>query len=176
NAVVLRRIGGVAALSRGASYLRIADADFNGSTRARSGRLESLLEAFCQHARNPKSFVTGDVWLEHNVTFFRDQDLPPSKFLAFAKRFVRWSNIPSSRVSKAFRSNRHNLKCWPFFDDLPSVRRQLDESCRQIVNQHPFCGRNEADAILVVILLVFEYDRPLAVGVPELRFLSSMQR
>ena len=73
-------------------------------------------------------------------------------------------------------SNRHNLKCWPFFDDLPSVRRQFDESCRQIVNQHPFCGRNEAVAILVVILLVFEYDGPFALGVPELRILSRLQR
>jgi taurine dioxygenase len=27
------------------------------------------------------------IWLEHNVVFFRDQDLPPAKFLAFAKRF-----------------------------------------------------------------------------------------
>ena len=27
------------------------------------------------------------VWLERNVVFFRDQDLPPAKFLAFAKRF-----------------------------------------------------------------------------------------
>ena len=27
------------------------------------------------------------VWLEHNVVFFRDQDLPPAKFLAFAKCF-----------------------------------------------------------------------------------------
>jgi hypothetical protein len=27
------------------------------------------------------------IWLEHNVIFFRDQDLPPAKFLAFAKRF-----------------------------------------------------------------------------------------
>ena len=27
------------------------------------------------------------VWLEHNVIFFRDQDLPPAQFLAFAKRF-----------------------------------------------------------------------------------------
>ena len=26
-------------------------------------------------------------WLEHGVIFFRDQDLPPAKFLAFAKRF-----------------------------------------------------------------------------------------
>ena len=26
-------------------------------------------------------------WLEHLVVFFRDQDLPPAKFLAFAKRF-----------------------------------------------------------------------------------------
>ena len=27
------------------------------------------------------------VWLEHLVIFFRDQDLPPAKFLAFARRF-----------------------------------------------------------------------------------------
>ena len=27
------------------------------------------------------------IWLEHNVIFFRDQDLPPAKFLAFARRF-----------------------------------------------------------------------------------------
>ena len=27
------------------------------------------------------------IWLAHNVIFFRDQDLPPAKFLAFAKRF-----------------------------------------------------------------------------------------
>ena len=26
-------------------------------------------------------------WLEHGVIFFRDQDLPPAKFLGFAKRF-----------------------------------------------------------------------------------------
>jgi taurine dioxygenase len=26
-------------------------------------------------------------WLEHGVVFFRDQDLPPAKFLAFAKQF-----------------------------------------------------------------------------------------
>ncbi len=26
-------------------------------------------------------------WLDHGVIFFRDQDLPPAKFLAFAKRF-----------------------------------------------------------------------------------------
>src|SRR5690349_16963089 len=26
-------------------------------------------------------------WLKYGVIFFRDQDLPPSKFLAFAKRF-----------------------------------------------------------------------------------------
>jgi alpha-ketoglutarate-dependent taurine dioxygenase len=28
-----------------------------------------------------------EVWLEHGVIFFRDQDLPPVKFIAFAKRF-----------------------------------------------------------------------------------------
>ena len=26
-------------------------------------------------------------WLEHQVVFFRDQDLPPARFLAFARRF-----------------------------------------------------------------------------------------
>ena len=38
----------------------------------------------------PGDNVIGDirqVWLEHNVIFFRDQDLPPATFLAFAKRF-----------------------------------------------------------------------------------------
>ena len=38
----------------------------------------------------PGDNVIGDirqVWLEHNVIFFREQDLPPAKFLAFAKRF-----------------------------------------------------------------------------------------
>jgi taurine dioxygenase len=38
----------------------------------------------------PGDNVIGDirqVWLEHNVIFFRDQDLPPAKFLAFARRF-----------------------------------------------------------------------------------------
>ncbi len=41
-------------------------------------------------AFEPGDNVIGDirqVWLEHNVIFFRDQDLPPAKFLAFAKRF-----------------------------------------------------------------------------------------
>jgi taurine dioxygenase len=28
-----------------------------------------------------------DAWLEHGVVFFRDQDLPPPKFLEFAKQF-----------------------------------------------------------------------------------------
>ena len=27
------------------------------------------------------------IWLEHNVVFFRDQELPPARLLAFAKRF-----------------------------------------------------------------------------------------
>lgn len=27
------------------------------------------------------------IWLDHGVIFFRDQDLPPAKFLAFAKQF-----------------------------------------------------------------------------------------
>src|SRR5208337_1154517 len=28
-----------------------------------------------------------DAWLQHGVVFFRDQDLPPGKFLSVAKRF-----------------------------------------------------------------------------------------
>ena len=27
------------------------------------------------------------IWLEHLVVFFRDQELPPARFLAFARRF-----------------------------------------------------------------------------------------
>ena len=41
-------------------------------------------------ASEPGDNVIGNirqVWLKHNVIFFRDQDLPPAKFLAFAKRF-----------------------------------------------------------------------------------------
>jgi hypothetical protein len=35
------------------------------------------------------------VWLEHNVIFFRDQDLPPAKFLAFATPHARLRPDPS---------------------------------------------------------------------------------
>ena len=28
-----------------------------------------------------------DIWLEHGVVFFRDQDLPPAQFLEFAQKF-----------------------------------------------------------------------------------------
>jgi taurine dioxygenase len=33
-------------------------------------------------------------WLDHNVIFFRDQDLPPARFLTFAKRFGKVIEYP----------------------------------------------------------------------------------
>jgi taurine dioxygenase len=41
-------------------------------------------------AAEPGANVIGEIrqtWLKHGVIFFRDQDLPPAKFLSFAKRF-----------------------------------------------------------------------------------------
>jgi taurine dioxygenase len=49
--------------------------------------------------------VIGDirqVWLEHNVIFFRDQDLPPAKFLAFAKRFGEVVEYPFVKGIEGF--------------------------------------------------------------------------
>jgi len=37
--------------------------------------------------RHPPSPAIRRAWLEHLVIFFRDQDLPPARFLAFARRF-----------------------------------------------------------------------------------------
>ena len=42
------------------------------------------------------------VWLEHNVIFFRDQDLPPAKFLAFAKRFGEVVEYPFVKGIEGF--------------------------------------------------------------------------
>ena len=33
-------------------------------------------------------------WLDHNVVFFRDQDLPPARFLTFARRFGKVVEYP----------------------------------------------------------------------------------
>src|SRR2546425_12004764 len=33
-------------------------------------------------------------WLDHNVVFFRDQPLPPARFLTFAKRFGKLVEYP----------------------------------------------------------------------------------
>lgn len=42
------------------------------------------------------------VWLEHGVIFFRDQDLPPAKFLAFAKRFGEVVEYPFIKGIEGF--------------------------------------------------------------------------
>ena len=42
------------------------------------------------------------IWLEHNVIFFRDQDLPPAKFLAFAKRFGEVVEYPFIKGIEGF--------------------------------------------------------------------------
>ena len=36
-------------------------------------------------------------WLDHLVIFFRDQDLPPAEFLAFARRFGQPVEYPFVR-------------------------------------------------------------------------------
>ncbi len=57
-------------------------------------------------ASEPGDNVIGEirqVWLEHNVIFFRDQDLPPAKFLAFAKRFGEVVEYPFIKGIEAFR-------------------------------------------------------------------------
>ena len=42
------------------------------------------------------------VWLQHNVIFFRDQDLPPAKFLAFARRFGEVIEYPFVKGIEGF--------------------------------------------------------------------------
>ena len=39
------------------------------------------------HASDAEIAAIRQVWLDHNVVFFRDQDLPPADFLALARRF-----------------------------------------------------------------------------------------
>ena len=56
-------------------------------------------------ASEPGDNVIGEirqVWLEHNVIFFRDQDLPPAKFLAFAKRFGEVVEYPFIKGIEGF--------------------------------------------------------------------------
>ena len=56
-------------------------------------------------ASDPGDNVIGDIrqaWLEHNVIFFRDQDLPPAKFLAFAKRFGEVVEYPFIKGIEGF--------------------------------------------------------------------------
>ena len=42
------------------------------------------------------------IWLEHGVIFFREQDLPPARFLAFARRFGEVIEYPFLRGLDAF--------------------------------------------------------------------------
>jgi alpha-ketoglutarate-dependent taurine dioxygenase len=42
------------------------------------------------------------VWLDHGVIFFRDQDLPPAKFLGFAKRFGEVVEYPFIKGIEGF--------------------------------------------------------------------------
>src|SRR5580658_10153407 len=56
-------------------------------------------------ASEPGDNVIGEirqVWLEHNVIFFRDQDLPPAKFLRFAKRFGEVVEYPFIKGIEGF--------------------------------------------------------------------------
>ena len=72
-----------------------------GVCRVRSARKSwtSILQS------EPDDNVIGEirqVWLEHNVIFFRDQDLPPAKFLAFAKRFGEVVEYPFIKGIEGF--------------------------------------------------------------------------
>jgi taurine dioxygenase len=42
------------------------------------------------------------VWLDHGVIFFRDQDMPPAKFLSFAKRFGEVVEYPFIKGIEGF--------------------------------------------------------------------------
>jgi taurine dioxygenase len=56
-------------------------------------------------ASEPGDNVIGQIrqaWLEHNVIFFRDQDLPPARFLAFAKRFGEVVEYPFVKGIEGF--------------------------------------------------------------------------
>jgi taurine dioxygenase len=43
-----------------------------------------------------------DAWLRHGVVVFRDQDLPPGRFLALAKRFGNIIEYPSIKGLEAY--------------------------------------------------------------------------
>ena len=56
-------------------------------------------------ASEPGDNAIGEIrqaWLEHNVIFFRDQDLPPAKFLTFAKRFGEVVEYPFIKGIEGF--------------------------------------------------------------------------
>ena len=56
-------------------------------------------------ASEPGDNVIGEirqVWLEHGVIFFRDQELPPAKFLSFAKRFGEVVEYPFIKGIEGF--------------------------------------------------------------------------
>ena len=58
-----------------------------------------------KHAPEPDDNAIGEirqVWLEYNVIFFRDQELPPAKFLAFAKRFGEVVEYPFIKGIEGF--------------------------------------------------------------------------
>jgi taurine dioxygenase len=46
--------------------------------------------------------VIRQAWLKHGVIFFREQDLPPVKFLAFAKRFGEVVEYPFVKGIEGF--------------------------------------------------------------------------
>ena len=54
-------------------------------------------------------------WLDHNVVFLRDQDLPPARFLTFARRFgavVATQRNPTSTPSAVARRSSSG-SCFP---------------------------------------------------------------
>src|SRR3546814_187748 len=50
-------------------------------------------------------------WLEHKVVFFRDQELTPEHFLAFAARMGELAEYPSYPASTATRRSSRSRSC-----------------------------------------------------------------
>ena len=70
-----------------------AGSDENGNERVRSqaiirlGRRGNIGHRSSAEPGHNVIAAIRQTWLEHGVIFFREQDLPPAKFLRFAKRF-----------------------------------------------------------------------------------------
>ena len=77
------------------------------------------------------------VWLEHNVIFFRDQDLPPAMFLAFAKRFGEVVEYPFIKGIEGFPEIIPVIKLEPIFDRLGGLAGDRLDQLASIADKNP---------------------------------------